>query len=174
MLVRMAWWLTKGQNPETDSTVRIRLFVWMLLGQIPRDGGSLWSQASQVCSNDVAAHLPCKRGWAFRRGLSHSCRPQEREPCPLTCEWVLRELELWASVTSILFFCLAGCWLSKPMWYTFELITLRFEGSVLVLCYQSVLPECYQMVYWKCTFPLLVEMYLSTFGVWPFEAKHTH
>jgi len=53
------------------------------------------------------------------------------------------ELELWASVTPIfVFFFSVGCWLSKPMWYTFELIPHWFEGSVLVLCYQSLLPVC--------------------------------
>jgi hypothetical protein len=29
-------------------------------------------------------------------------------------------------------------------------------------------------VSWKCTYPLSVEMYLSTFGLRPFQAKRTH
>ena len=44
------------------------------------------TKASQVCSNVFAAYLPCEREWTIRRGLSHSCCPQEREPRPLTCE----------------------------------------------------------------------------------------
>ncbi len=35
------------------------------------------------------------------------------------------------------------------MWYTFELIPHCFEGSVSVLCYQSVLTVCYKMEYWN-------------------------
>ena len=103
-----------------------------------------------------------------RRELSCSCCPQELESLPLTTVWVMWELELWASVTSILFFFLAGCWLGNPMWYTFELIPHWLEGSVPVLCEQSGLPVCNQMLPngYKSLCVLWDQMYQMRRGPW--------
>ncbi len=87
-----------------------------------------------------------KRGWTFRRGVSHSCCPQEREPCPLTCEWVLRELELWASVTSILFFLFSWLLIEQTnvvyFWVGTALAWGECFGAVLAVC----VTRCYQML----------------------------
>ena len=123
---------------ERLSTFR-RLHMWIRMTMWLSCWQSHWVvQSESSLFEYFAAYIPCTRGvWTVRRrGLSRSCRPQELEPLPLTSVWVMWELELWASVTPVLFFfLLVGWWLINPMWYTFELIPHWFEGSVSVLCY---------------------------------------
>ena len=118
----------------------IRMTMWLSCWQSHLSG----PKASQVCSNDFAAYIPCKRGvWTVRRrGLSRSCRPQELEPLPLTSVWVMWELELWASVTPIfVFFQLVVDWANRcGILLSWSRIGLRgvFWCCVTSLCYQCV------------------------------------
>jgi len=122
----------------------IRMTMWLSCWQSHLSG----PKASQVCSNDFAAYIPCKRGvWTVRRrGLSRSCRPQELEPLPLTSVWVMWELELWASVTPGFVFSFS--WLMTDL---SNVVYFRVDPALVWgECFGAVLPVCVTSLCYQC------------------------